>query len=81
MIDVGNLVFFVASIPQMVTAYRNRKDLKGLSSMMLLGFVIASSCFAVGNASFGAYIASVLNNLCSCLFVVQLYWKWKYRND
>jgi len=78
-IDIGNIVFFVATIPQIVNAYRNRKDLKGLSKWMLLGYTAGVACFAFGNFSVGAYIGSFLNIINLGAFLAQTYWKLKYK--
>jgi len=78
-IDIGNIIFFVATLPQIINAYRNRKDLKGLSKWMLLGYTVGVACFMVGNFAVGAYIGSFLNVINLGAFLAQTYWKLKYR--
>lgn len=79
LLDIGNIIFFISNLPQLITAYRNRRDLKGLSSRMLIGYFIATLFF--GSVAFltGGYITFVLCIINEVIFITQAHWKRKYR--
>lgn len=79
LLDIGNILFFIVEIPQVIVAYKNRKNLAGLSWEMLIGFFIGTVCFAVGNYSVGSSIGAMLCIISLFLYLAQIYWKWKYR--
>jgi len=78
-IDVGNVIFFAVNFPQLRTAYKNRKELKGLSSVMLGGYMLATVFFLVAGLITGGYIAATLCTINEIIFGYQLYWKRKYK--
>lgn len=78
-LDIGNIIFFVAGLPQMIAAYRNRKNIKGLSLTMLLGFFIASILFILVGIITGGIFVVVLGCLNEIMFASQIYWLRKYR--
>jgi uncharacterized protein with PQ loop repeat len=79
LLDIGNIVFFLANLPQIITAFRNRRNLAGLSTNLLIGFFIGTVLFAIGNYSVGAIVASALCVIELVFYSIQLFWKLKYR--
>lgn len=79
-LDIGNVVFFTSNLPQIITAYKNRKNLKGLSSKMLFGFMISTVFFITAGVLTGAPLTIILGLGNEVFFASQLVWKWKYRN-
>jgi len=79
LLDIGNLVFFLANFPQVITAFRNRKNLVGLSSNYLFWLFIGTIFFALGNFSVGAILASGLCIVSLFFYAIQMYWKVKYK--
>ncbi|TET26072.1 MAG: hypothetical protein E3J73_05105 [Candidatus Bathyarchaeum sp.] len=79
-LDLGNIVFFVSNLLQLFTAYRNRKNLKGLSSKMLFGFMISTVFFITAGVLTSAPMTIILGLGNEVFFASQLVWKWKYRN-
>jgi hypothetical protein len=79
MLDIGNVIFFVVNFPQLRAAYKNRKDLKGLSSTMLAGYIVATVFFGLVAFLTGGYLATTLCILNNIIYALQLYWKRKYR--
>jgi uncharacterized protein with PQ loop repeat len=78
LLDIGNIIFTVANFPQIVTAIKNRRNLRGLSSKMLIGYMIATLFFfLVALLSYG-YIAVGCCVFNWIFYAVQLYWKRKY---
>lgn len=80
LLDLGNIVMFLATLPQLITAWKNRRNLSGLSTTMVIGYIIANLIFALVGLISGAYFALVLSSGNCVFFVMQLFWKWKYRN-
>jgi len=79
MLDVGNIVFTIANLPQIVTAIKNRKNLVGLSDKMLIGYSIATLFFfSVAFISSG-WIAVGCCTFNWMLYSAQIYWKRKYK--
>jgi len=78
-LDIGNAVFFLANLPQLVTAFRNRKNLAGLSSNYLFWLFVGTIFFAIGNYSVGAFVASLLCVVSLFFYAIQLFWKFRYR--
>jgi hypothetical protein len=81
LINLGNVLFFIAAFPQIITAYRNRKKLSGLSLGLLLGYSSGTVFFAIGNYIIGATIATGLCSVSMAFYAMQLYWKFKCMRD
>lgn len=77
-LDIGNIIFFVASLGQMIRSYRNRTNLGSLSSVMLLGYIIASFFFVACGFISGGYITTVLGSSNIAFWLLSLYWKRKH---
>jgi len=78
LINLGNVLFFIANLPQTITAFKNRKDLRGLSFYYLLGLFIGTIAFAIGNYLINAIIASGFCVVSLVFYVLMMYWKAKY---
>lgn len=78
-LDAGNIIFFIVNFPQLRTAYKNRKELKGLSSTMLGGYMLATVFFLIAGLVTGGYLASTLCGINEVVYAFQLYWKRKYK--
>lgn len=81
LLDIGNVIFFIVNFPQLVSAYKNRKDLKGLSSIMLFGYMIATVFFGLVAFLAGGYLATTLCAINEGIYAFQLCWKYKYRRN
>ena len=79
LLDIGNAIFFVVNFPQLRSAYQNRKDLKGLNPIMLLGVMIASILFGTAGIIMSAPFTVISCFTMVVANAVQFYWKWKYR--
>lgn len=76
--DVGNIIFFVAGLPQLWKTWKNRKNpkmLEGLSSKMLLGYVLSFILFGTLGFIVDGYFTFVLNIFNIIFFLIQVYWK------
>lgn len=79
LLDIGNIIFFLSNFPQVLTAYRNRKNLRSLSSLMLLGFSLSTTLFVTVGILTVAPFTVVLGIGNILFFLAQFYWKRKYR--
>ena len=78
LLDLGNVAFFVSNLPQLLTAYRNRRDLRGLSGKMLLGFTVSTLLFISAGWLARAPLTVILGCANVVFFTLQLHWKRKY---
>ena len=62
-INLGNIVFFLATFPQLKLTYKNRKSLKDLSLLTFVSYTLATFLFLVSSLILGAYVAVVLQSL------------------
>lgn len=81
LLDIGNVIFFLANFPQVVTAFRNRKNLAGLSSNYLFWLFTGTVFFAIGNYLAGALVAPCLCVISLFFYAIQLFWKYKYKSQ
>jgi uncharacterized protein with PQ loop repeat len=79
LVNLGNVIFFLANLPQVITAFKNRKNLIGLSFNYLFWLFLGTICFALGNCYLGAYIASILCVISLFFYGIQMFWKLKYK--
>lgn len=79
LLDIGNILFFIANIPQLITAFKNRKNLAGLSYGLLSFYFAGTVFFALGNFFVGATIAPILCIISLFFYAIQIYWKLRYR--
>jgi len=79
MLDIGNIIFFISNLPQLITAYKNRTNLQGLSAKMLFGFILSTIFFIVAGVLANAYLTVILGILNIFFFLLQLHWKCKYK--
>ena len=73
-IDIGNVIFFLATFPQLISAYKNRKHISGLSFWMLTGYVVSMVFLGIGNYMINAYIATGLIGVNISMYCAQVYW-------
>jgi len=76
--DAGNLIFFFAGLPQLWKTWKNRKNMeasKGLSNLMLIGYLVAFFFFGTMGLILGGYATLILNIINIIFFSMQLYWK------
>jgi len=78
LLDVGNTIFFMSSLKQMITAYQNRRNLQGLSSKMLMGYICSTICFIGAGVLSRAPLTVMFGILNIGFFLSQLFWKRKY---
>jgi uncharacterized protein with PQ loop repeat len=79
LLDIGNIVFFIANLPQLITACKNRKNLSGLSGTMLILYMVATIFFGLVAFMIGGYLATILCIINEFFYMAQLYWKRKYK--
>lgn len=79
LLDIGNIIFFAASLGQLKNAIVNRRNLRAMSTRMLIGYIIASIFFIIAGYLSGGYITAILGSCNIFTWILQLYWKVKYR--
>lgn len=78
LLDGGNIIFFVAGLPQLKRTWDNRnypERLQGLSTKMLVGYVISFILFGFAGLITDGYFTFVLNIINIIFFLLQVYWK------
>lgn len=81
LLDIGNIIFFGSSLPQLRESYKNRKTgMKGISMKFLIGYAIATACFSLAGFLCRGWATFILNAINVGIFTFQAYWKRKYRN-
>lgn len=76
--DAGNIIFFFAGLPQLWKTWKNRNDpekLEGLSSKMMLGYVLSFILFGTLGFIVDGYATFILNIFNIIFFLLQVYWK------
>jgi len=79
LLDIGNIIFFISNFPQMMNAYKNRRNLKGLSILFLLGISIATIIFIIISVLTFAPFTFAIGWLEIFFYLCQVYWKMKYK--
>ena len=79
LLDIGNIIFFLANFPGIVTAFKNRTNLSAISSKMLIGYMLATICFTIVGLLTGGYITAILGVINELIFGIELYWKKKHK--
>jgi len=74
LLDIGNIIFFIATFPQLKITYTNRNNLKDLSAITFLLISIGCFCFMIGNYLIGAKIAGLLNVFNIIYNSLTIYW-------
>jgi hypothetical protein len=75
LLDLGNFLFVLFSFPQLISTYKNRTDLKAISVLTLLGYILVSSIFMLSGFLFGAWITIIVNVFLEINYLLQLYLK------
>jgi len=81
-LDIGNVVFFIANFPQLISTIRNRKNpeaLKGLSEITMLGYMITTIFFITAGIITNGYLTVILGITNEIIFGLQVLWKKKYK--
>jgi len=60
LLDIGNILFFIGSLPQLYRTYQNRRQLKDLSFYSWLIQIFASVCFFTAGILTGAWFTVTL---------------------
>lgn len=82
LLDLANILFFFANIPQFWRTLKSRKypeRLKGISFFTFLGNFIAGTIFITVGLLLGAWFMVSLNLINIIFFGLQMYWKRKYK--
>jgi uncharacterized protein with PQ loop repeat len=72
--NLGNIIFALASLPQLKVTYQNRKSLKDLSATSFIFYSVATLCFLTVSLLIGAYAAAVIQTSLICYNVLTIYW-------
>lgn len=72
--DIGNIIFFIFGFPQLVSTFKHRKELVGLSPVTPLGYVFATIFFTLMSIGSSAYFAFVLCIINAFMWAMQIYW-------
>lgn len=81
LLDLGNIIFFLASLGQTIRAYKERKNLSALSTTMLLGYILATIVFIIVGYLTNAYGTIMLGSFNIIFWCLELYWKRKYHEE
>ena len=80
LLDLGNIVFTIGSLPQIYSSFKYRYKLKGLSISSFVLYIIATLCFLPVMVWTNAWIAFI----CGCFnifsFLWNVYWILRLRN-
>jgi uncharacterized protein with PQ loop repeat len=74
LLDVGNILFFISSLPQLYRTYQRRHTLRDLSIVSWLIQIVASICFLSAGMLSGAWFAVALNVFNIAYAGVTAYW-------
>ena len=74
LLDLGNILFFLASLPQLYRTYQRRYELQDLSIASWLIQICASICFFSAGLLSGAWFAVALNIFNMTYAGVTAYW-------
>lgn len=79
LMNIGNILFTIGTLPQCYKIYRNRKNLKDISLKGYLLFSTATICFTLAGMLANAW-ATVLTTIAQNIFnVLTVYWLWRYK--
>ena len=74
LLDLGNILFFTASLPQLYRTYQRRRELRDLSITSWVIQIFASIAFFVAGLLSGAWFAVVLNAFNMSYAGITVYW-------
>jgi uncharacterized protein with PQ loop repeat len=72
--DVGNTIYFIATIPQLHRTYKNRKHLKDLDVLAFILYTIASLVFIYAGIIMKAPITIGLCSFNAFYNLLTIYW-------
>jgi len=70
LLDIGNIIFTITSLPQVYSSFKHRNKLKGLNPLTYLGYIIATLVFLVVMAWTEAWISF----MCGCFNIFTFSW-------
>lgn len=74
LLDLGNILFFTASLPQLYRTYQRRHELQDLSIMSWVIQIFASIAFLAAGMLSGAWFAMILNAFNMTYAGITVYW-------
>ena len=74
LLDIGNVIFFISSFPQLISIFKNRKQLKGLSRKTPFGYIISTLFFIACGFLSNGYLTMILGVINVANFSLQIYW-------
>lgn len=74
LLDLGNIIFFVATFPQLLLTYKNRNSLKDLSPPAFLMFAVATICFLLVSLLTGAIATTCITTFQIICDLITVYW-------
>ena len=74
LLDLGNILFFLASLPQLYRTYQRRRELQDLSIASWVIQIFASVCFLSAGWISGAWFTVALNAFNMTYAGVTAYW-------
>jgi uncharacterized protein with PQ loop repeat len=74
LLDIGNILFFTASLPQLYQTYQRRHELRDLSIMSWVMQIFASIAFLAAGLLSGAWFAVILNAFNMTYAGITVYW-------
>jgi len=77
LLDLGNILFFLASLPQLFKTYKRRHELRDLSITSWVIQILASVCFFSAGWISGAWFTVALNGFNMAYAGVTAYWIYR----
>jgi len=77
LLDLGNIIFTIGSLPQMYSSFKYRHRLKGLNPFTFIGYTIATLFFLPVMIWTNAWIAFGCGSLNIISFIWNIYWIWR----
>jgi uncharacterized protein with PQ loop repeat len=74
LLDLGNILFFISSLPQLYRTYQRRHELQDLSIASWIIQIFASICFFSAGMLSGAWFAVAVNVFNITYAGVTAYW-------
>ena len=72
--DLGNVFYFIAGIPLLISMYKSRKNMKGFNPYTFVLFIMGNFCFLPIALALGAHVAIALNLLTTTYQSIALLW-------
>lgn len=79
LLDIGNILFFIGSLPQLYRTYTNRHELRDLSLYGWTTHIFATMCFFVSGILTGAIFTAILTGFNIGYATITVYWIYRSR--